>query len=185
MRVGKSVVVGSARALALRVPAPPEMKVVFLDIDGVLNSRAWFERHGPERGLGHLEPRACARVQRLCDETGAALVISSTWRVIHKRAAISEMFRARDLTTTILGMTAALHTARGYEIQAWLDASPAIAGLGAIEGMVILDDDADMVHLAPWHVMTDVEHGFTDRELVQAAEVLSRPMPASPREPAA
>ena len=61
-------------------------------------------------------------VQRLCDETGAALVISSTWRLIHKRAAIGDMFRARDLTTTILGMTAALHTARGHEIQAWLDA---------------------------------------------------------------
>ena len=155
------------------------MKVIFLDIDGVLNSRAWFERHGRERGLGHLEPSACARVQRLCDETGAALVISSTWRLIHKRAVIGDMFRARDLTATILGMTAALHTARGHEIQAWLDASPAIAGLGAVDGMVILDDDAEMVHLAPWHVKTHVEHGFTERDLSHAAEVLSRPMPAS------
>lgn len=155
------------------------MKVVFLDIDGVLNSRAWFERHGRKRGVGHLEPNACARAQRLCDETGAELVISSTWRLIHKRDAIGDMFRARDLTTRILGMTAALHTARGHEIQGWLDASAAIAGLGTIDGMVILDDDADMVHLAPWHVQTHVERGFTDSELRQAVEVLSRPMPAS------
>jgi hypothetical protein len=153
------------------------VKVVFLDIDGVLNSRGWVEDLGRERGLAHLDPAACARVQRLCDETGAKLVISSTWRVIHKRAAIGDMFRARGLTTTILGMTTALHTERGHEIQAWLDASPGIADLGTLEGMVILDDDLEMAHLAAWHVKTDVERGFTDGELRQAAEVLSRPMP--------
>ena len=153
------------------------MKVVFLDIDGVLNSPAWVKDLGRDRGLGHLEPDACARVQRLCDQTGAKLVISSTWRLIHKRAAIGDMFRARGLTTTILGMTAALHTKRGHEIQAWLDASPGVAGLGTIDGVVILDDDLEMEHLAPWHVRTDVERGFTDEDLRQAAEVLSRPVP--------
>jgi hypothetical protein len=155
------------------------MKVVFLDIDGVLNSHAWVKDLGRDRGLGHLDPAACARVQRLCDDTGAKLVISSTWRLIFKRAAICDMFRARDLTTTILGMTAALHTKRGHEIQAWLDASSAIAELGTIDGMVIIDDDFDMAHLAPWHVKTDVDCGFTDGELRQAAEVLSRPMPGA------
>jgi hypothetical protein len=153
------------------------MKVVFLDIDGVLNSRAWVKDLGRDRGLGHLEPAACARVQRLCDDTGAKLVISSTWRLIHKRAVIGDMFRARELTTTILGMTAALHTKRGHEIQAWLDASSAIADLGTIDGMVIIDDDFDMAHLEPWHVKTDVERGFTDEDLRQAVDVLSRPLP--------
>lgn len=153
------------------------MKVVFLDIDGVLNSRAWVKDLGRDRGLGHLDPAACARVQRLCEDTGAKLVISSTWRLIHKRASIGDMFRARGLAATILGMTAALHTKRGHEIQAWLDASPGIAELGTFDGMVILDDDFEMAHLAPWHVKTDVECGFTDEELRRAAEVLSRPMP--------
>ena len=153
------------------------MKVVFLDIDGVLNSRGWVKDLGRDRGLGHLEPAACARVQRLCEDTGAKLVISSTWRLIHKRASIGDMFRARGLTTTILGMTAALHTKRGHEIQTWLDASHAIAEVGTLDGMVIIDDDFEMAHLAPWHVKTDVDRGFTDGELRQAAEVLSRPMP--------
>ena len=164
------------------------MKVVFLDIDGVLNTRAWVEDLGRARGVAHLDPAACVRVQRLCEGSGAKLVISSTWRFIHKRAAISDMFHASGLTTAVVGMTTALHTMRGLEIQAWLDASPGIAALGTVDGIVILDDDFEMEHLAPWHVKTDVDRGFTDAELRQASEVLSRPAPIigsarGPRDP--
>lgn len=56
------------------------MRVVFLDFDGVLNSRALVERsatpHAP--GLSLLDEDAVARLKRLCAVGGAGIVVSST-----------------------------------------------------------------------------------------------------------
>lgn len=150
------------------------MKIVFLDVDGVLNSHAWFADHGHERG--HLDPEACARMQRLCDETGARIVVSSTWRLLHKTEALRSMFKARGLTAHVIGGTPALSTRkRGDEIQRWLDG----ASIFPIRptGMVIIDDDGGMEHLTPWWVKTHFDRGFTDWELGKAVETLARPMP--------
>lgn len=154
------------------------MKIVFLDFDGVLNSHEWFRAHHDERGLGHLDPAACARVQRLCDETGANIVVSSTWRLLHRRVALCDMLRARGVTARVVGMTPhpVGDSKRGDEIGWWLASNPAI-GVDVIDGMVIIDDDSDMAHLAPWHVKTYFDRGFTDYELGKAIEMLSRPMP--------
>lgn len=61
------------------------MKVIFLDIDGVLNYTKWYtnERnpgnlHGQE---GDLDPLCVDRIIRICEETGAKVVISSDWRI--------------------------------------------------------------------------------------------------------
>lgn len=47
------------------------MKIIFLDIDGVLN------RHGDGKDF---EPECVANLNRVLTATGAKLVISSTWR---------------------------------------------------------------------------------------------------------
>lgn len=57
------------------------MNVLFLDIDGVLNSEKYFlslkEEHMLKMPLDH---RCVERVKRIVDETGAKIVISSSWR---------------------------------------------------------------------------------------------------------
>jgi len=45
------------------------MKVLFLDIDGVLNN-----------DHRHIDPSLCAKVERVLDATGAVIVLSSAWR---------------------------------------------------------------------------------------------------------
>ncbi len=62
-------------------------KVLFLDIDGVLNSEAFVESRGPrpsgkglELDLWHLDRNAVALLQRIVDETGCMVVVSSDWR---------------------------------------------------------------------------------------------------------
>lgn len=45
------------------------MKVLFLDIDGVLNT-----------DHRHIDPVLCAKVERVLDTTGAVVVLSSAWR---------------------------------------------------------------------------------------------------------
>ena len=60
------------------------MKVTFLDIDGVLNSMSWARYNdghvGTPRRPWHLDPRAVRLLQNLVDNTGAYIVVSSTWR---------------------------------------------------------------------------------------------------------
>lgn len=157
------------------------MRIVFLDFDGVLNSRALVERspapHAPGPGL--LAADAVARVERLCVGARAAIVISSTWRLTFALPALQDMLRARGLTTTpILGVTPMIphKKGRGQEIQLWLDTAPR-ARERAVEGMVILDDEPDMLHLTPWLVQSSFETGVTDAHLAAAKSVLTRAAP--------
>ena len=157
------------------------MRIVFLDFDGVLNSRALVERaekpHEPGPGL--LDEDAVARLDQLCVDSGAAIVVSSSWRLTLGRAALEDMLRAKGLATTaILDMTPMIphKRGRGAEIQLWLDTVPRDRGW-SIEGMVILDDEADMLHLTPWLVQSSFETGLTDAHVSLAKRVLARAAP--------
>ena len=64
-----------------------ETKVIFLDIDGVLNFERWYQNvdgrnpgnlNGEE---GDLDPECINRIIKICNETGAKVVISSDWRI--------------------------------------------------------------------------------------------------------
>ena len=77
------------------------MKVLFLDIDGVLNSSNWFEYmqycikndmynkvlnfveindEHIKRKLSMIDDRAIANLNRIVEETGCKVVLSSSWR---------------------------------------------------------------------------------------------------------
>lgn len=166
-------------------------RIIFLDIDGVLNSHDWWKRrpHQDNRPHNEIDPDAVARVQRLVDETGASVVISSTWRLLHKKLALQSLLSAKGLRARIAGVTPALpkREERGYEIQAYLDVANLLPEPHRPAGVVILDDDSDMVHLAPWLVKTHFDRGLTDWEVERAKEVLTQPPPpvrvsANPRE---
>ena len=59
-------------------------KIIFLDIDGVLNSGRWFAKTGGEPdadGYGvSFDPAAVDCLGRIISETGAEIVISSSWK---------------------------------------------------------------------------------------------------------
>lgn len=64
------------------------MKLIFLDVDGVLNSDAYFKRdpRGMVFGfsdaelLNHFDQEACARLEKIIVATRAKLIFSSSWR---------------------------------------------------------------------------------------------------------
>lgn len=161
------------------VPLP--FRVLFLDFDGVLNSRAWFtaeRRDGKDSNLGDIDPAAVARLQRIVDETGASIVISSTWRLLHKKLVLQSLLSRRGLRARIAGVTPAIPDKdRGDEIQAWLNVANLMPEKQRPCGIAILDDDSDMAHLLPWLVRTPFELGLTDYYAAQAIEMLSRPPP--------
>ena len=54
------------------------MKVIFLDVDGVLNTKYSKSRCG--RFIG-IDKDKVAQLKRIVDETDAEIVLSSTWRL--------------------------------------------------------------------------------------------------------
>jgi hypothetical protein len=53
------------------------MKIIFLDIDGVLNSR---QTPNPRKLPYVVDKRLLSRLKHLLDKTGAKIVLSSSWR---------------------------------------------------------------------------------------------------------
>ena len=112
------------------------MKIIFLDIDGVLNCESAY-RNGEcqyqewiwEDGRKDHYQRFCLRskelLNRLIDETGAKIVISSTWR--HSGIEfMKKVWNMEEMSGEIIGITPSLrtkglHIPRGMEIQYYLN----------------------------------------------------------------
>ena len=56
------------------------MKVIFLDIDGVLNSEEYYESFPDGEFIPPIDPVCVERLKRIVDRTGAKLILSSSWR---------------------------------------------------------------------------------------------------------
>jgi hypothetical protein len=156
------------------------MKIIFLDFDGVITipSSRW-----------HLKASLIRNVRRIVDETGAKIVVSSSWR--HGFPEPSAEATARQMAdrpkrcprnAMLNWLSDNLYDCtpyfpdekysgqgRGGEIQTWLDRHP------DVENYVILDDDGDMLDSQLYHfVQTNYEDGLTEAETVRAIKVLNR-----------
>lgn len=63
------------------------MKILFLDIDGVVNHQEFYERRANDETIKSLpyplcefDPLVVNRINYILDETNSKLVISSSWR---------------------------------------------------------------------------------------------------------
>jgi hypothetical protein len=127
------------------------MKILFLDIDGVVNGDATLRRN---RRL--IDPQLAALVRGILSAVpGLLVVLSSSWRysakgrnVIERRVAPSH-----DVTPILHDIT----LERGHEIEAWLVEHP------GVERYAILDDDPAMLpHQLPNFFQTSSESGITE-----------------------
>ena len=146
------------------------MKVLFLDFDGVLNNSKHQSsiKYGSSAVKIDIFDADCInQLKRILDATQCKVVISSSWRRFFDYDNLVDLFLRYDIHDTIIGTTPRLATYRGNEIQAWLDSNP------GVEKFVILDDDADMVHLLPHLVQTNWDYGLTEKEADKAIEMLN------------
>lgn len=129
------------------------MKVLFLDIDGVLNSRSTSNF----KELYPLDQYKAFLIGRIQLQTGCEVVLSSSWRN-HPEGVENVSQRV----VRLLDKTPWLDGCRGDEIEAWLEAHP------YVEKYAILDDDSDMLdHQMPNFFKTTFEEGLTD-EIAEA-----------------
>lgn len=106
------------------------MKLLFLDIDGVLNSKRSEEVTGKEKKVENLDPVALSLVQKVCEETGAIVCLSSNWRFKHY---ILDLGRKMDLP--IIYQTPSREDEdREKEIQDYINSC------GKLEAYAVLDD---------------------------------------------
>lgn len=144
------------------------MKVLFLDIDGVLNSHRSAYAFGGfpfdvDKHRNRFDEVAVALVRNVCKASGAQIVLSSSWRTDKDWQRIG-----RGLDLPIVDRTPYLHPGpRGAEIAAWLAAHP------EIEDYAILDDDGDMLdEQRPFFVQTTHEDGVTFALMQRLAALL-------------
>lgn len=137
------------------------MKIIFLDIDGVLNVIG--QGHDEYGQLFH--QHFMDNLKRIIDETGAKIVVSSSWRKSGLNV-MQEMWKHRGLAGEVIDVTPSLYLQKGGSIQFWNDKleqhpTPKIRGYSIprgceieywlnnenyeVESYVILDDDTDML----------------------------------------
>jgi hypothetical protein len=135
-------------------------KIIFLDIDGVLNSRLYYQTPVETRPIsfgfcGDIDPASVKLLNELIRETYAKVVISSTWRSGRTLEEMQEILNKRGFEGEVIGMTPEMRTGeygdsilRGNEILAWIKENRAIVGVDYHDyrHYVIFDDDSDMLY---------------------------------------
>jgi len=141
-------------------------KVIFLDVDGVLNSGQDYYSFTIETDKHFL------LLKRIIDATGAEIVLSSTWRmheedrnIVHKRLQEFGMDFI-DSNRTPNSSYELMH--RGDQIREWFKNNPDVTSF------VILDDDSDMCEYITHLVKTDTNVGLQELDVEKAIEVLQR-----------
>jgi hypothetical protein len=154
-------------------------KIIFLDVDGVLN---WQETwQGPHKdSCSTLDPDCCDELKRIVKATKATIVLSSTWRLSFPdgRNAIKLKDWLSDRGLTIHSLTPNLWDeygtvmCRGHEIKRWLDGHKTEF---PDPQFVILDDDNDMnPDQQEFFVQTSFQNGGLTPELAdKAIEILN------------
>jgi hypothetical protein len=118
------------------------MKVIFLDIDGVLNSQDWYvyrrdavemDSINAQYPFYEFDPRAVERLNRIIGETECKIVVSSSWRSGETIESLQKLFDQVGIIGEVIGLTPHLwctkpyedmdgyRMPRGCEIDWWLD----------------------------------------------------------------
>lgn len=160
-------------------------RVVFLDLDGVLN-----------RGHGPLVPELVDRLNRITDDTDARIVVHSSWRYRDSLEELRRVLEKENVCGEVIDVAPmpevqrrdwggcwvteeawsafrgdlATNDERAIAIQRWLDAHP------EVDRFIILDDSDALGHFVgrPEFIRTGTHSGLTDEDVIRAVAWLSR-----------
>lgn len=146
------------------------MKVIFLDIDGVLvtrNSIIYQYLNFPDDTDIRFSKKAVKNLNKLIRLTKAKIVISSTWRLFHSLEDLKNIIKKQGISGEIISTTSVEKATieegipRGQKISDWLEQHP------EVEQYVIIDDDvqADCIQFHPYNcVETSYKRGFSPED---------------------
>lgn len=162
--------------------------IIFLDIDGVLNSNFWNENHQKEISDGTLiDAEKIGLLASLVHKTDAKIILHSGWRfwfdsqlkpLRREAERLVEMLAKEgleiagitpDLTTEEIKKTKKFSLVKAEEILAWLKSHR------DVRGWVVLDDlDLHNTLIEKHQVKMNSMVGLTPEETVMAEKILER-----------
>jgi len=164
------------------------MKLIFLDLDGVMLSTASTIRNGKDGSFGlTLHPEHVEALNYILKNTDARIVISSTYRFGYSVNETKQIFQDNGIdykyvishTPFILTPKIGKWVKRGDEIKQWLKRYPKIAkekyGVEVnVDKYIIIDDDNDMLGYQQVNfIKTSKDYGLTHVEAQLAINKLN------------
>jgi hypothetical protein len=150
-------------------------RVIFLDIDGVLNTVSYLSKAGRADAI---DPSRVELLNDLVARTEATVVLSSAWRVyyglegVQIKYLIPAGFKGRIMCVTPdlqASLNLPFKISRGIEIACWLHLNPT-------ERFVILDDSDDVAPFKDYLVQTSFyaykDGGLQPKHIRAAEEIL-------------
>lgn len=146
-------------------------KILFLDIDGVLNSEVYFKSAShPDSISSKFDPNGVELIKKLVEEFSLRIVISSTWRYGATDRLMHEL-KSAELIGYLYHewFTPVIHPAhRGAEIKLWLELH------SEVTDYIIIDDDENILEEQMCRfVKTDLHKGMTEEHLNRVRAILS------------
>ena len=143
------------------------MRVIFLDFDGVLIPIT--AQYLKKRPAVICEP-AMAQLNRIVEETGAEVVVSSSWRKLHSVERLGKLLEYWGFKGKVRDKTPNMDK-RGLEIKSWLRHQEVRNNL--VESFVILDDEvSDMAPMTPFVIKTEGQSGLIEENATEAIGIL-------------
>lgn len=168
-------------------------KIIFLGIDGVLNSEEWFNKCFNRDNVCDLDPDAINRLIKFLDDINAKIVLSGSCRNLNVQSTILEFSTSnhellKKLIPYIIGVTPQFYKCRkrGNEIKYWIDMlsidyNDLVKRGYLLENVEIsknyryvIIDNSDMLRGQNF-VQTDFQTGLTDKDLNGMKDFLEIP----------
>jgi len=161
--------------------------IIFLDIDGVLNTERWHLNEGhkdPQDQFGDdFDPGAVANLSLIIEETGADIVISSSWKFSGLES-MQAMWRERKLPGKVIDVTPSTVSDemllnadsdeldkmpfKGYDVKEWLSNKGK-----QVKNYVIIDDENGFLPEQQSHlVLTDPVYGISKEDIDKTINIL-------------
>jgi hypothetical protein len=144
------------------------MEYILLDFDGVLTSvantrRCRMEHRRPNiYGLDWFDPACLEALKTIVDETGAGIVVSSSWRDLGDEA-LGRVWEQTPMPGLFTGTTPMWILTKKAAIEAWVKAHP--------DDRYVILDDADL--RLPNQVRANPDTGLTMKMARKAIDILN------------
>lgn len=154
------------------------MKVIFLDIDGVMNCRRSVKADiaNDRRPYSTFDADCVDALNRIIKTCDAVIVVSSTWRIYRPfQDLVKDIESQGVIKSKVIDTTPILNGAnrkRGHEIMMWLQDMKDSGTV--VDSFVILDDDSGMDVLIGDLVQTQTWVGLTDKHADMAIDHLNK-----------
>jgi hypothetical protein len=161
-------------------------KIIFLDIDGVLNPKWWVSRKPSDKYGCLFDPNTIVHLEEIIVNTGAVIVISSSWKDMGL-SELQKMWKDRNLPGKVIDITPNYMSdemllnadvndidldsldIRGCEIKGWLTLHGS-----DVNNYVIIDDMDDILaEQESCFIQIDPEVGITKQDAMKSIAILN------------